>query len=105
MEMSKERLDKLLAGIEDERNCCANFPYTYEHCIIARELLQQLHNEELIEDEEFVELAERIGAAKRRLIEANRAYVAQALKESKSKLTREQIVYSVYDVTFGHVLS
>ncbi|GHV03264.1 hypothetical protein FACS1894211_15860 [Clostridia bacterium] len=100
----KERLGKLLADIEDEKNCYAAFPYTYESCIVARELLQRLHNDEAIEDTEFVAASERIGAAKRRLIEMNRAYVAQTIERSKSKLTRENIVYSVYDVTFGHAL-
>jgi hypothetical protein len=101
----RERLDKLVADVEDEKNGYAGFSRTYENCVIARELLARLHDDGQIEDEEFVASAERIGAAKRRLVETSRAWVAGAIGQSRSNLTRENIVFSVYDVAFRHVLA
>jgi hypothetical protein len=102
--MERKRFDKILADIEDESNSYAGFPYAYEQCVVARELLQRLHGGGAIGDEEFVALCDRIGAAKRRLVETSRAYVARAIGRSKSELTRENIVYSVYAAAFGHTL-
>lgn len=97
---TKESLEKKLAFIENEKNYYAMFNFAYDTCIEAREIAHNLFGEEILTDEEYQTICERIYTAKKKMIECIREWTIKALERSENKLDKRQIVYSVFNVLF-----
>ena len=100
--LSIEQLQKYIEFITDEGNYYAGINATLKNCALAGQLNSVLYWEEgKITNEEMHRNAETIDLAEKKAINTIKNWIINRLNESKHKLTKEDIVRSVFNVLFG----